>query len=221
MIIGMMAMMDICIRVRNMDSGYAVSSIGVRPNTMRTRRSLIGKIFHSISSHSAYTIDHRNGLNNETTPIYSVTAPRSPSPTDGVSDIEQFASTSSASTEGTQVSSELKPYHEQESKYKETTSNVTNEAKMTSATSSKCQSNDEENIISSFPDDESPILNNILAGNTSSHEAIHDSRSAHLARASSRSCDGNGQIPNEEESALDKCEQTNLELSNSFGQLSS
>uniref|UniRef100_A0A6G1SF23 Solute carrier family 66 member 2 n=1 Tax=Aceria tosichella TaxID=561515 RepID=A0A6G1SF23_9ACAR len=42
MIAGMMAMMDICIRVRNMESGYVVSSIGVRPNTMRTRRSLIG-----------------------------------------------------------------------------------------------------------------------------------------------------------------------------------
>lgn len=63
MIVGMLAMMHICVRVKDKGSSYIISSINFRPNINR-RRSLIGKIFNNIY----------DGLNNESTPIYTVTS---------------------------------------------------------------------------------------------------------------------------------------------------
>uniref|UniRef100_A0A6G1SNN9 PQ-loop repeat-containing protein 1 n=1 Tax=Aceria tosichella TaxID=561515 RepID=A0A6G1SNN9_9ACAR len=214
MIAGMMAMMDICIRVRNMESGYVVSSIGVRPNTMRTRRSLIGKILHFFSIHLVHDNDHGNGLDNETTHIYSVTTPRSPSPGDYNSDIAQCTAAPPAESVGaTQISSELKPYHEQDPNREEDPSSVSNRNKMAHATTSRYQLDGDEDIISSFPDNESPILNKILAGNSTSQEAMpNDSYIANVPQDIISPCNGNGQLANNEEAALVKCEQTNLEL---------
>lgn len=65
MIVGMMAMMEICIRVRDRRSPYTISAIGLGgSNRGRRRQFLIGKLVNGI--------EHGNGRNSESLPIYSV-----------------------------------------------------------------------------------------------------------------------------------------------------
>jgi hypothetical protein len=185
-----------------MSSGYVVSSIGVRPNTMRTRRrSLIGKILHSLSTHSAYS--------SETTPIYTVSSPRTPSPGDGSADLARVAASSAAPAET--PSSVLKSYHEQESNREESSSNVTNSAE---STQTKHQAVDKDSITSINSNDESPILNSIYDA-TSSREFSNDTYDSHITQALSNSGTSNDHSANNEETASVKSEQTNVEFSNS------
>lgn len=202
MIIGMLAMMDICIRVRNMGPGYMFSSIGVRPNTMRTRRSLFGKILHSLYNHTAYAADYRDGLNNETAPIYSVTTPRSRSPCDDIPPLINSENPSTVSFSSNNLSQSV-PYHEQMSHSEESPPKKVEKSQNASTSSGLSVG---ENISSTPVNDESPILSNIQDGASSLREFMDDGRSSHITRASN-SHDEDILPTNEVPS--DKCEQTN------------
>lgn len=67
MIVGMMAMMEICIRVRNKRSSFTISAIGLgSPTTNRRRRFRIGKLYEF--DHSPSPLENR--CSREFTPIY-------------------------------------------------------------------------------------------------------------------------------------------------------
>lgn len=73
MIAGMLAMMEICVRVRDKHSTFIISSIDFRPTTATTRRrSLIGKIF---GKYSGQLVD--DVAPSESRPIYSLATDRS------------------------------------------------------------------------------------------------------------------------------------------------
>lgn len=63
MIAGMLAMMEICVRVRDKSSSFTISSIVNGSSSHRRRRFSIGKLFH---------LNLNGANNNESTPIYSV-----------------------------------------------------------------------------------------------------------------------------------------------------
>lgn len=106
MIVGMLAMMEICVRFRNHNTPYIIST---RPPSSRTRRSLIGKI--SSDTNNSYGIPYRNGLNNESTPIYLVNSSSTESTPSSPSSSNTSALSAPQAPRGEFAE---KPYHQQE-----------------------------------------------------------------------------------------------------------
>lgn len=222
MIAGMMAMMDICVRVRNTNPAYVISSIGVRPNTMRSKRSVMGKIIDTLTIHNPRHDDFRDGLSNESTPIYSVMTPSSstsPLLSDGCTDalvsspVLSLSPHSSTEQEPSrQVPAETRPYHEQGSIDIESLSSsivINTTTTAPNSTFSYSVTNSSGLNVNSFTDNESPILNNILI-ETSSSSVSNESRSASMTSPIVHSY-ANGYLSSQrhKRSALVKCEQSN------------